>query len=305
VYAFLASLAFHAAVVGLVSLRSCHPGPPPVIAAASARLIIVQVAAPPRRLQPKTARAGGGDVYRRPARHPPTTRQADIAAPKLAAPPPEEPRGREAAAVATADAITAPSPAKHAPPVTAGPSGTGPGSRGGPGGPGAGRGGGGPPLVAGKFEFGSDARARFKGVACFIAPGILRIADVRSCTPAATFYTNTFDIPERQQGQGFPGITGRSSWFMIEYTGVFTVGADGTYEFRLHSDDGSYLFIDGAMVIENDGKHQPESRRGSIRLQTGEHHLKLLYAQTTDRMALQLFVRVPGNRREQLFVPRL
>jgi hypothetical protein len=191
-----------------------------------------------------------------------------------------------------------------APAAAEGPPGTGPGARGGPGGPGAGRGGGGPPLVGGHFAFGGDGRARFTGVACFFTPGILRIADVRECTPAATFYTNTFDIPERQQGEGFPGITTRSSWFMIEYTGAFTVRAAGSYEFRLHSDDGSYLFVDGAMVVENDGKHQPQSRRGSIQLLTGEHHLKLLYAQTTDRMALQLYVRSPGGD-EVLFTPSL
>jgi PA14 domain len=161
------------------------------------------------------------------------------------------------------------------------------------------------PVVSGKFAFGSDDRAAFKGVACFIRPGVLRIADVHGCAPMAVFYTNTFDVFERQQGQGFPGITDRSSWFMIEYTGAFTVGKDGTYDFRLHSDDGSYLFIDGAMVIENDGKHQPTSRAGSIQLRPGLHQLKLLYAQTTDRMALQLFVRVPGTYFEKLFTPRI
>jgi hypothetical protein len=159
-------------------------------------------------------------------------------------------------------------------------------------------------LVSRKFAFGSDARARFKGVACFIRPGTLRIADVRECDPVAVFYTNTFDVPERQQGEGFPGISERATWFMIDYTGVFTVSRDGTYEFRLHSDDGSYLLVDGQVVIENDGKHKPESRRGSIRLGAGEHQLKLLYAQTTDRMALQLFVRAPGGR-EELFTPRI
>ena len=89
---------------------------------------------------------------------------------------------------------------------------------------------------------------------------------------------------------------------MIEYQGAFTVGKDGTYDFRLHSDDGSYLFIDGTMVIDNDGKHKPTSRSGSIPLQIGLHQLKLLYAQTTDRMALQLFVRVPGTFFEKLFM---
>jgi PA14 domain len=187
----------------------------------------------------------------------------------------------------------------------AGASGTGPGSHGGPGGPGTGPGGAKVPVVSREFAFGRDTRLAFKGVACFIRPGVLRIADVHRCAPVAVFYTNTFDVGERQQGEGFPGISDRSTWFMIEYTGAFTVGKDGTYDFRLHSDDGSYLFIDGALVIENDGKHQPESRLGSIALRTGSHQLRILYAQTTDRMVLQLFVHRPGAPVEELFTPHL
>ena len=175
--------------------------------------------------------------------------------------------------------------------------------RGGPGGRGAGAGGAETPVVAHAFAFGRASPGPFKGVACFIRPGVLRIADVHGCAPVAVFYTDSFNVPERQQPEGFPGISERSSWFMIEYQGAFTVGADGTYVFRLHSDDGSYLFVDGTMVIENDGKHRPESRLGSIALRSGSHQLRLLYAQTTDRMALQLFVRRPDARDEQLFAP--
>jgi hypothetical protein len=294
-------LALHAAVVGLVSFRTCGADPALAVPALKGDLVTVEVAAfapPPR---PKTARPGGGVPA--PSVRRPSERRAETA-PRLAVLVPEEPRGRETDVPVAVDAVAAPTHAVVAPAPPGGPFGTGPGSRGGPGGPGAGPGGG-PPLVSGAFAFGSEVRGRFKGVACFIPPGILRIADVRGCAPVAVFYTNTFDIPERQQGEGFPGITARSSWFMIEYTGVFTVEKDGSYDFRLHSDDGSYLFVDGALVIENDGKHQPTSRRGSISLHAGEHQLKLLYAQTTDRMALQLFVRAPGGRSEKLFTPRI
>lgn len=322
-YGFLSSLALHVALVGLVSLRACHGDPPPVVPAPSVQLVTVEVATflPPP--QPKTPRPGGGapalrinnsPAVPRPSARRVLTRQAETAAPPLAPPPPEEPRESEPEVAADVDVVAAPTrtngalgkkPDAMAPPAGAGASGTGPGSRGGPGGPGAGQGGAAVPVVSRKFAFGSDTRAAFKGVVCFIRPGILRIADVRGCAPAAIFYTNTFDVTERQQAEGFPGITNRSSWFVIEYTGVFTVGKDGPYEFRLHSDDGSYLFIDGAMVIDNDGKHQPTSRSGSIRLQTGEHQLRVLYGQTTDRMALQLFVQVPGTSSEKLFTPRI
>ncbi|HLK89420.1 MAG TPA: PA14 domain-containing protein [Polyangia bacterium] len=299
-YALLASAAVHAALVGLVSLRAC--GVPPDVAAPGGRLVAVELAAVPPPPGPRTARPGGG-VPDPPVRRP-RARRAESATSPAPALVPQEPRGREAAVVATTDAVAGPSRPLPAPAVTGAPPGSGPGAYGGPGGPGAGRGGGGPPLVSRRFAFGGDGRARFTGVACFITPGTLRIADVRGCVPVATFYTNTFDISERQQAEGFPGISTRSTWFMIEYTGVFTVRAAGTYEFRLHSDDGSYLFIDGERIIDNDGKHKPESRRGSTRLAAGEHHLRLVYAQTTDRMALQLYVRVPGGD-ETLFTPSL
>jgi hypothetical protein len=322
-YYLLSSLVLHAAVIGLVSLRSCRSDPAPVIPALSGTLVTVEVATFPPPTAPKTARPGGGapalrindsPVVPKPTARHVANREAETATPKSAPPPSQEPNESEIPAAAAVDVIAAPSPVSAArgekpdagaPPTVEGSSGTGPGSRGGPGGPGAGPGGAGVPVVSGKFAFGSDTRGAFKGVACFIRPGVLRIADVHGCTPMAVFYTNTFDVFERQQGRGFPGITDRSSWFMIEYTGGFTVGKAGTYEFRLHSDDGSYLFVDGAMVIENDGKHQPTSRSGSIPLQAGLHQLKLLYAQTTDRMALQLFVRVPGTFFEKLFTPRI
>jgi hypothetical protein len=320
-YYLLWSLAVHAGLVGLVSLKSCRGDLLPVMPAPSGQTVTVEVASFPSLLEPKTPRPGGGapasridqsPIVPKPlARHVPNHKEA-AAAPKLVPPPSEEPSESEAPVAATVDVVAAPSPARGAlgnepeaiaPPAVEGASGSGPGSRGGPGGPGAGVGG--APLVSGKFAFGSDDRGAFKGVACFIRPGVLRIADVHGCTPVAVFYTNTFDVFERQQGQGFPGITDRSSWFMIEYTGGFTVGKSGTYEFRLHSDDGSYLFIDGTMVIENDGKHKPTSRSGSIPLLAGLHQLRVLYAQTTDRMALQLFVRVPGTFFEKLFTPRI
>jgi hypothetical protein len=224
----------------------------------------------------------------------------------------EAPPDKASPATEHVDAVAAPShldkpPDDNAEAVSraAQSSGMGPGLHGGPGGRGAGAGGAAVPVVAHPFAFGRTSPGAFKGVACFILRGVLRIADVHGCAPVAVFYTDTFDVPERQQPEGFPGISDRATWFMIEYQGAFTVGEEGIYTFRLHSDDGSYLFIDGAMVIENDGKHKPESRLGSIALRAGSHQLRLLYAQTTERMALQLFVRRPGARDEQLFAPHL
>ena len=310
---FGCSAALHATLIGLVSLRSCNSDRRAF--AALKETVDVELAAPLPPRQPRTLRPGGGVPEARP---PASHRAARVRIakapepPRDPTPPPAEAAPDEAPPVAAApvDAVAAPShrdpPESQvdATPRAAGSSGSGPGSHGGPGGRGAGAGGE-APTVARAFAFGRASPGPFRGVACFILPGVLRIADVHGCAPVAVFYTDVFDVSERQQAEGFPGISDRSTWFMIEYQGAFTVGQDGTYAFRLHSDDGSYLFIDGTLVIENDGKHKPESRSGSIALRSGPHQLRLLYAQTTDRMALQLFVRTPGARGERLFAPHI
>jgi hypothetical protein len=159
--------------------------------------------------------------------------------------------------------------------------------------------------IRGNIAFGNGSHGALTGRVCFLPVGTLRIADARDCQYAATVYTDTLDIPERQFSDGFPGITNRSEWFLIDYTGTFSVTGYGTYVFRLHSDDGSYLYIDDELVIDNDGKHAPESRSGEVLLAVGEHRIKVRYAQTNDRMALQLFVRTPGRAVETIFTTHL
>ena len=330
-YCLACSGALHASLFVIASFGSCLSGVTPTVAAASASVVSLEIAVPapppPVPMLLKALLPGGGAAVRRTGR---SSRPSALAAvaPHVTPGPRAEPAALEAdplLAEATSDdgiavPIVAPSAGEAAiapvasapdagPPAivraaTAAAAGTGPGAHGGPGGMGRGVRGGGLPIVTRTFALGGDT-GDFKAVVCFIQPGTLRIADVHACDPAAVFYTDTFDIPERQYTQGFPGVTGRSSWFMIDYRGSFGVSQDGTYRFRLHSDDGAYLFIDDALVIENDGKHEPMSKFGSVDLRAGRHRLKLLYAQTVDRMALQLFVRLPGAWTEKLFTSEL
>lgn len=183
--------------------------------------------------------------------------------------------------------------------------GVGPGAGGGPGGRGAGWGSSTPPAITADIPFGNGRGGALTGRVCFLPVGTLRIADVHDCPYVATIYTDTLNIPERHFHDGFPGVSRRAEWFLIDYTGTFLVTVNGMYEFRLHSDDGSYLFIDDRMVIDNDGKHAPESRSGRIPLAAGEHRIKVRYAQTNDRMALQLFVLRPGASSEKIFTTSL
>lgn len=51
----------------------------------------------------------------------------------------------------------------------------------------------------------------------------------------------------------------------------------GVYRFYTYSDDGSRLFIDGKLVVDNDGSHSMRRKDGKIALEAGFHELDVLY----------------------------
>ncbi|MBM3317202.1 MAG: chitobiase/beta-hexosaminidase C-terminal domain-containing protein [Candidatus Eisenbacteria bacterium] len=90
--------------------------------------------------------------------------------------------------------------------------------------------------------------------------------------------------------------------FGLRGDGFLVVPRDGVYEFRLVSDDGSALWIDGRMLIDNDGLHGKQEVRGTTALQAGAHPLRLEFFQRGGDRVLELWVegdgvplqRVPG-----------
>jgi len=114
-------------------------------------------------------------------------------------------------------------------------------------------------------------------------------------------YTRKLDIPSRNFTQGFPGLENVFEWFGIQYRGSITIKESGLYKFRLLSDDGSKLYIDSILIIDNDGTHAPKSKTGEIYLSPGTYPIRVDYFQGPRmQIALQLFVQLPGED-EKLF----
>lgn len=83
----------------------------------------------------------------------------------------------------------------------------------------------------------------------------------------------------------------RPERYGIRFTGYLRVPADGLYEFALVSDDGSNLQIGPTMVIDHDGFHGADEKRGMVALAKGMHPFTLRYIQATGGAALSLKVR--------------
>nr|BFE74018.1 hypothetical protein GCM10020092_073190 [Actinoplanes digitatis] len=82
--------------------------------------------------------------------------------------------------------------------------------------------------------------------------------------------------------------------FQSEVTGNVNIAAVSAYTFRLTSDDGSRLLIDGATVINHDGLHGVTSKEGAVTLTTGYHALSVDYFERDGGQQLTLEWRPPG-----------
>ncbi|MFI2670780.1 family 16 glycoside hydrolase [Streptomyces albidoflavus] len=87
---------------------------------------------------------------------------------------------------------------------------------------------------------------------------------------------------------------GVADHFVSEVTANLTVPEDGTYDFRLTSDDGSRLLIGGDTVIDHDGLHGAEPKDGSKGLTEGHHALRIDHFDRTNDQQLTLEWKPPG-----------
>jgi uncharacterized membrane protein YgcG len=109
-------------------------------------------------------------------------------------------------------------------------------------------------------------------------------------------YANEINIPWQKWSTGFPGLHDRVEWFGIEYTGSFKPIKAGKYIFKLISDDGSKLFIDGKKFLDNDGIHMDWPVHDTIYLSDQPHTVKLDYFQGPRfELALQLYWNQPDS----------
>src|SRR5436305_2891676 len=89
----------------------------------------------------------------------------------------------------------------------------------------------------------------FRGDIYFLKPGTAKLPRFERGKPVGSVYTNVLQVPARDFREGFPGVTDRIEWFVIEYNGRFWVQQPGDYRFSLMSDDGSGLYLDAKLVI--------------------------------------------------------
>jgi hypothetical protein len=135
-----------------------------------------------------------------------------------------------------------------------------------------------------------------EGKLYFLKPGTDSLRNFKRMKPQGTLYATALNVPPQPFTNGFPGITDRFEWFAIDYTGRFWIKQPGVYRFYLLSDDGSKLYIDGKLLIDNDGIHAPQWMERGKQLAEGMHRIRVSYFQGPRYdLALVLGVAGPGE----------
>lgn len=140
---------------------------------------------------------------------------------------------------------------------------------------------------------------------------ISRMPVFEDLTPVHTFVTANLDVPTRNYTEGFPirKMKNVIEDFAIRFRGILVVDISGRYTFGLFSDDGAKLYINGKLVVDNDGVHPARYEWGSTTLDAGPHPVEIHYFQGPQyEIALQWIYQPPYSREqivppERIFLP--
>lgn len=83
--------------------------------------------------------------------------------------------------------------------------------------------------------------------------------------------------------------------FSVRWDTCLDVSAAVSVPFQLISDDGSRLFLDDRLVLDNWGKHELAARGATLTLAPGEHHLRVEYVEHTGAAQVALFASFDGE----------
>ncbi|BDU23844.1 family 20 glycosylhydrolase [Flavobacterium sp. GSB-24] len=91
----------------------------------------------------------------------------------------------------------------------------------------------------------------------------------------------------------------------LKFNGYIFVPETGNYTFSTLSDDGSKLFIDDELTVDNDGIHWANEAYGAVKLEKGFHKINISYFDLTGGTILNCFIQKEGKKKEEITASQL
>merc|ERR1719502_589367 len=88
----------------------------------------------------------------------------------------------------------------------------------------------------------------------------------------------------------------KSDHFAVRWTGYLSIKRAGSYRFYLTSDDGSALWIDGRIIVNNDGLHGMRQRNGRVRLDNTLHRIRMKFFENGGGAGIVWMYRGPDTK---------
>jgi len=88
--------------------------------------------------------------------------------------------------------------------------------------------------------------------------------------------------------------------FGVVYSGYIDIPVDGMYTFYTSSNEGSRLYLDENLLVDNDGIHSETEVSGSACLYSGYHTIRVEYFETTGEEGLLVQFEGPGTSKRVL-----
>ncbi|GAA4454794.1 hypothetical protein GCM10023189_21730 [Nibrella saemangeumensis] len=100
-----------------------------------------------------------------------------------------------------------------------------------------------------------------------------------------------------------PGVVNADE-FSVRWTGQVEAPVTGTYSFRTNNDDGTRVWVNNQLIIDNWAQQGPTPREGSISLTAGQkYNIRVEYFEAYGGAQAQLFWVIPGSS-SAVIVPR-
>ena len=95
-------------------------------------------------------------------------------------------------------------------------------------------------------------------------------------------------------------VDGPTDRFAARFHGVLAVPETGLWTFELGSDDGSALYIDGELIVNDPNAHSFRWKSGTVVLAEGDHTIEVRFWEQTSDAALSVAWKAPGSDFSQI-----